>query len=87
MATFEEAVENMNNKVNRTLSPEEQLGLYSLYKQALFGDCNTDKPGAMDIKSKSKWDAWNTQKGLSQEDAKAQYTELAERMLQKHGSC
>merc|ERR1712001_661939 len=86
MATFEEAVDNMNNKVNKTLSNEELKDLYALYKQATVGDCNIPRPGMMDFKGKAKWDAWNAKKGLGQEDAKTQYIELAKKLLEKHGS-
>merc|ERR1712001_641234 len=86
MATFEEAVDNMNNKVNKTLSNEELLDLYALYKQSTVGDCNTSRPGMMDFKGKAKWDGWNAKKGTSQEDAKTQYIALSQKMLEKHGS-
>jgi len=86
MASFEDAVDKMNNKVNKTLSNEELLDLYALYKQGTVGDCNTSRPGMMDFKGKAKWDAWNAKKGVSQDDAKAQYIELANKMAEKHGT-
>merc|ERR1711929_11291 len=84
-AKFEEAVDTMNNKVNKTLSNEELLDLYKFYKQATVGDVNVDRPGMLDFKGKAKWDAWNGKKGMSQDDAKAKYVEYANEMVTKHG--
>lgn len=59
------------------LSNDQMLELYSLFKQASIGDCNTERPeGMFDIKGKAKWDKWNSLKGTSQEDAKKKYIEL-----------
>ncbi|XP_035726517.1 putative acyl-CoA-binding protein [Vespa mandarinia] len=49
------------------------LELYSLYKQATVGDCNTGKPNILEFEKKAKWEAWNKQKGLSQDEAKEKY--------------
>jgi len=85
-AKFEEAVEMMNKKVNKTLSNEELLELYKYFKQASVGDCNTERPGMLDFKGKAKWDAWNGLKGtMSKEDAMAKYVEVADQMAEKHG--
>ena len=84
-AKFQEAVETMNNKVNKTMSNEELLDLYKYYKQATVGDCNTDRPGMFDLKGKAKWDAWNAIKGTSKEEAMTKYVEMAEKMVSKHG--
>jgi diazepam-binding inhibitor (GABA receptor modulating acyl-CoA-binding protein) len=54
-------------------SNEDLLTLYSLFKQAEFGDCNTVRPGMLDFQGKAKWDAWDGKKGLSKEDAQTQY--------------
>lgn len=86
MATFEEAVDSMNNKVNKTLSNDELLDLYALYKQSTVGNCNTSRPGMMDFKGKAKWDAWDGKKGTSQDEAKKRYMELAKKMAEKHGT-
>lgn len=56
-----------------TPSDNDLLELYGLYKQALVGDCNTDKPGFLDFKGKAKWEAWNGRKGTSSEQAKELY--------------
>jgi len=85
-AKFEAAVDTMNNKVNKTLSNEELLELYKYYKQASVGDCNTDRPGMLDFKGKAKWDAWNGLKGTAKEDAMTKYVQLADQMVEKHGT-
>ena len=41
----------------KNLSNDQLLKLYGLYKQATVGDCNTEKPGMLDLKGKSKEDA------------------------------
>ena len=68
-------------KTNRNLSNDELLTLYSLYKQATVGDCNTERPGMLDFKGKAKWDAWNGIKGKSQTDAKKEYVQTVLKYL------
>jgi diazepam-binding inhibitor (GABA receptor modulator, acyl-CoA-binding protein) len=66
---------------------DDLLKLYAHYKQANEGDVNTctnyfwvltrlARPGMFDLKGKAKWDAWNSIKGLSKEDAAKKYIEL-----------
>ena len=50
--------------------------MYGLFKQATVGDVNIARPGMFDPKGKAKWDAWEANKGMSQEDAKAAYVKL-----------
>ncbi|KAM8716975.1 hypothetical protein ACLKA7_003789 [Drosophila subpalustris] len=69
---FDQAAEDVKN-LNSTPSDTDLLELYSLYKQAKVGDCNTDKPGFLDFKGKAKWEAWNQLKGMSNADAQANY--------------
>jgi len=64
---------------------EELLELYSLYKQATVGDVNTERPGMLDFKGKSKWDAWSSRKGMSKEDAERQYIQVAKRLIATYG--
>jgi len=83
---FDAAVDNISNKVNKTMTDDELKEIYSLYKQATVGDINTERPGMLDFKGKAKWDAWNSKKGMSQDDAKQKYVEFAAQMMEKHGS-
>ncbi|CAH2074624.1 unnamed protein product, partial [Iphiclides podalirius] len=62
-------------------SDSENLALYSLYKQAVFGDVNISEPSG--IVEKAKWNAWNGRKGMSQDEAKKQYIEMGEKLHSK----
>ena len=65
----------------RGLSNDKQLEVYSLYKQAILGDCDIPRPGMFDLKAKAKWDAWDGKKGMSQDDAEKAYAELVGELL------
>jgi diazepam-binding inhibitor (GABA receptor modulating acyl-CoA-binding protein) len=58
------------------LSNDKMLNLYKYYKQATVGDINTDRPGMFDPQGRYKWDAWNSVKGTSKEEARAKYIAL-----------
>uniref|UniRef100_A0A2A4JD00 ACB domain-containing protein n=1 Tax=Heliothis virescens TaxID=7102 RepID=A0A2A4JD00_HELVI len=65
-----------------TPSNDENLALYSLYKQATIGDVNIAEPSGMVENAKFK--AWSGRKGISQDDAKKQYIDLAEKLAPKY---
>ena len=48
---FQTAQDMVSNKINKTLSNDELLEIYALFKQASVGDCNTARPGMMDFKA------------------------------------
>ncbi|KAI1885481.1 hypothetical protein AGOR_G00204140 [Albula goreensis] len=77
------AVEVKNVKTRPT--DQELLDLYGLYKQAIVGDINTDKPGLMDMKGKAKWDAWKSREGKSKDAAMSDYIALAKEIISKYG--
>ena len=77
---FEQAAADIKT-YGKDLSNEELLTLYSLYKQATVGDCNTERPGMLDLKGKATWDAWNGVKGKSQVDAKKEYVQTVLKYL------
>ncbi|XP_037937046.1 putative acyl-CoA-binding protein [Teleopsis dalmanni] len=81
---FNKAAEDVKN-LNSTPSDNDLLELYSLYKQATVGDCNTDKPGFLDFKNKAKWEAWNNRKGMTNNDAMSKYVEKVNLLVQSHG--
>jgi diazepam-binding inhibitor (GABA receptor modulating acyl-CoA-binding protein) len=54
------------------------LKIYGLYKQGTVGDNTEKKPGFGDMVGRAKWDAWNSLKGTSQDDAQQQYIDLIE---------
>ena len=37
------------------------------------------------LQGKAKWDAWNGKKGMSQDEAKQKYVDLANQLKEKHG--
>ena len=59
----------------KTVSNEDMLTGYSLYKQATIGDCNIPAPSmfsfrvhffiCLSFQEKAKWTAWNALKGIS----------------------
>ena len=80
---FETATEK--SKAFTTTPPDSVfLEFYGLYKQATVGDCNIEKPGALDLKGKAKWEAWNSNKGMSQQAAKAAYVATYEKYAPKY---
>lgn len=72
---FEAAAANSKNLSER---PDNAtlLKIYALYKQASVGDNTEKKPGFTDMVGRAKWDAWNTLKGTSTNDAMQQYVDL-----------
>ena len=76
-AEFEAAVANSKKLAER---PDNTtlLKIYGLYKQATTGDNADKKPGFGDMVGRAKWDAWNSLKGTSNDDAMQQYIDLIE---------
>ncbi len=76
-ATFDKAMADSKNLSER---PDNAtlLKIYALYKQGSSGDNADKKPGFGDMVARAKWDAWNSLKGASQEDAMQQYVDLIE---------
>lgn len=79
-ATASEKAKNFSKKP----SNDEFLEFYGLFKQATAGDCNVDKPSALDVKGSAKWNAWNRHKGMSQDAAKAAYVATYEKYAPKY---
>ena len=74
-ALFDAAVANSKNLSER---PDNAtlLKIYALYKQGSIGDNTDKKPGFSDMVGRAKWDAWNSLKGTSQDEAMQQYIDL-----------
>ncbi|XP_053678919.1 acyl-CoA-binding protein homolog [Anopheles nili] len=81
---FDKAIEDIK-KLKTTPSDKDLLELYGLFKQSTIGDCNTEKPGFLDFKGKSKWDAWNGRKGTSQDAAMQAYVDKVNHLIEQHG--
>jgi diazepam-binding inhibitor (GABA receptor modulator, acyl-CoA-binding protein) len=74
-ASFDAAMADSKNLSER---PDNAtlLKIYSLYKQGSTGDNTEKKPGFGDMVGRAKWDAWNSLKGTSTDDAMQQYVDL-----------
>jgi len=74
---FEQAVADSKSLPEK---PDNQtlLQIYSLYKQATAGDVEGKRPGFTDMVGRAKWDAWNTLKGKSADEAMQEYVDLIE---------
>lgn len=75
--------ESFNQAVTRSKTLTEKPGndvllqLYGLYKQATDGDVNIDPPAnAFDFIAKAKFNAWESLKGKSKEEAMQEYVDL-----------
>lgn len=77
---FETAINRVKELDNRP-GDDEMLQLYGLYKQATVGDVNTECPSFWDLTGKAKWNAWNSYKGLTKEDAQSKYVSLVESLI------
>ena len=60
---------------------ETLLLLYSLYKQSVEGDVNTEPPSnPFDFVNKAKYDAWTALKGKTKESAMQEYVSLVKKL-------
>uniref|UniRef100_A0A3P8NY74 Acyl-CoA-binding protein n=1 Tax=Astatotilapia calliptera TaxID=8154 RepID=A0A3P8NY74_ASTCA len=84
LTKFDEAAAEVK-QLKAKPTDEEMLQIYSLFKQATVGDVNTARPGMFDFTGKAKWDAWEKQKGKSNENAMNEYISLVEELKQKYG--
>lgn len=58
------------------------LELYGLFKQATEGDVSGEKPGMFDFKGAAKYEAWESRRGLSKDDAMQAYIDLVDRLAE-----
>lgn len=65
-----------NGPPNPNATNDEKLKFYSYYKQATEGDISTPQPWAVQFEARAKWDAWNSLKGISKEEAMQKYIDL-----------
>jgi carboxylesterase len=71
---------------SRTLKAADNdtlLALYSLYKQASVGDVSGDRPGALDMVARAKYDAWAKKRGMPVDDAMRSYVDLVDSLKKK----
>ena len=72
-------------KLSSQPSNDEKLKLYKYFKQATVGDVNTSRPGMLDFAGKAKWDAWDSIKGLSKNEAEINYVKHVNDLIKKYG--
>ena len=73
-------IKNLSGKCNN----DELITVYKYYKQAKFGDINIKKPFIFNLKENTKWEAWNSIKGLSKEEAMNEYIDLSIKLYEKY---
>lgn len=77
---FEKAVAD-SKTLSEKPSNDTLLQLYSLYKQAIEGDVNTDPPAnPFDFVNKAKYEAWSGLKGKTKEAAMEEYVALVTKL-------
>nr|6KF8_A Chain A, Acyl-CoA-binding domain-containing protein 2 [Oryza sativa Japonica Group]6KF8_C Chain C, Acyl-CoA-binding domain-containing protein 2 [Oryza sativa Japonica Group]6KF8_D Chain D, Acyl-CoA-binding domain-containing protein 2 [Oryza sativa Japonica Group]6KF8_F Chain F, Acyl-CoA-binding domain-containing protein 2 [Oryza sativa Japonica Group]6KF8_I Chain I, Acyl-CoA-binding domain-containing protein 2 [Oryza sativa Japonica Group]6KF8_K Chain K, Acyl-CoA-binding domain-containing p len=79
---FEEFAEKAKTLPD-TISNEDKLLLYGLYKQATVGPVTTGRPGIFNLKDRYKWDAWKAVEGKSKEEAMADYITKVKQLLEE----
>ncbi len=72
-------------KLSSTPNNNEMIELYGLYKQATVGDINIEKPGFLNFKEVTKWEAWNKCKGMDQYNSEVKYIMFVNQLIQKYG--
>ena len=91
MAVSEETFEKIaslvgdkNTPAKRASTRAEKLKLYGLYKRATTDtDQRPARPGMFNIDGRMKWDAWAAEDGLSKEEARQAYIDLAKELVGK----
>jgi diazepam-binding inhibitor (GABA receptor modulating acyl-CoA-binding protein) len=70
-----------------TIQPDNNtmLKLYGLYKQAMVGNIDIQKPNTLNTKDFYKWKAWDTYKGLDKHSAEIKYIKLVNELIKKYG--
>ena len=76
---FQDAAKRI--KSAKSLSNQQLLKLYSLYKQATSGDVSGKRPGAFNLAGRAKYDAWAGLQGTDSDSAKEQYVSLVDELL------
>ncbi|KAI8873084.1 acyl-CoA binding protein, partial [Ramicandelaber brevisporus] len=55
------------------LTDDDRLVLYGLYKQATSGNNSARRPPFYNAAARSKWQAWDSWRGVSESDARGMY--------------
>ena len=80
-AEFDQVAQALRDK-KPALDGEQQKTVYGLFKQGKMGDNSGDRPGMMSgLEAGQKWDAWEAQKGKTQEEAMQEYVEFVKPLI------
>ncbi len=77
---FDEAVVKSKTLTERP-SNEVLLKLYGLFKQVTEGDVQGERPGGFDFKGAAKFNAWESYKGTTKDDAANEYIDLVNSLI------
>ena len=80
---FQEAVEIASQMTQESLPQDVQLRLYAFYKQATFGTLSYNHSESYDLRNAFKTNAWIQISHLSIDEAKEQYIEIINFLLEK----
>lgn len=74
-------VEDNHEFITENFSNDNQLKLYSLFKQSTKGDCNINEPSILEFRKKAKYNAWKELEGIDSEVAMKNYIKKAKEMF------
>ena len=80
-----EAAASEVHKLGKRPDDADLLRLYALYKQGTEGDVQGDRPGALALQDRAKYDAWARVKGTDGAKAREQYVKLVDRLKKTYG--
>ncbi|SHG96974.1 Acyl-CoA-binding protein [Flavobacterium fluvii] len=80
---FQEAVAIASQMTQASLPQDVQLRLYAFYKQATYGTLNYNLSDNFDLRNAFKTNAWIQISHLTIEEAKEQYIEIINSLIQK----
>ncbi|SDX24351.1 acyl-CoA-binding protein [Flavobacterium degerlachei] len=80
---FQEAVKIASEMTQASLPQDVQLRLYAYYKQATFGTLEPRQTSTYHLRDAFKTNAWMQISHLSAEEAKEQYIEIINSLVEK----
>jgi diazepam-binding inhibitor (GABA receptor modulating acyl-CoA-binding protein) len=76
---FQEAFQSLS-EMKESVAPDIMLKFYAYYKQATSGDIFSMN-GESDVRNAFKFNAWTQLNGMSEDEAKQEYINLAKQVL------
>jgi acyl-CoA-binding protein len=78
---FQEAFQSLS-EMKESVAPDIMLKLYAYYKQATSGDIfSMNSESDSDVRNAFKFNAWAQLNGMSEDQAKQEYINLAKQVL------